>query len=154
MTRRPKSPPQLPGSATRRKAAKAYLVLLLCASIAFAQPDGSWLNHVSPKESERVNPYASHPNAVRAGAALYRRNCASCHGADALGIGKHPSLRSPRVRRATDGELHWLLTNGNLAHGMPAWSRLPDGERWQLVTYLHALPIEPAEPGTRKETTH
>ena len=150
----PNSSATRPRSAARCVFSNACLAYLLCTSVAFAEADGSWLNHVSPKESARNNPYASSPASVRAVASLYRRDCASCHGADALGVGKRPSLRSPRVQRATNGELHWLLTNGSLTNGMPAWSRLPDGERWQLVTYLHALPLEPAKDATRKESTH
>ena len=42
-----------------------------------------------------------------------------------VGRGRRPSLRTPEVRSATDGELFWLLRNGSLAHGMPSWSRLP-----------------------------
>jgi hypothetical protein len=34
-----------------------------------------------------------------------------------------------------------LLTNGDLAHRMPSWSRLREGERWQIVRYLHTLPV-------------
>lgn len=133
-----------------RTAAKASM--LLSASLLFAQPDGTWLNHVPPRERARTNPYASKPEAAQAGALLYRRNCASCHGQNAEGIGKHPSLRSPRVHQATDGDLHWLLSNGNLSRGMPCWSRLPDPERWQLVSYLHSLPAPPDDSLPRNHT--
>jgi len=36
------------------------------------------------------------------------------------------------------GALFWFLY-GNLKHGMPSWSRLPDERRWQLVSYLKSL---------------
>ncbi len=98
-----------------------------------------WLAQVSGKERVRPNPIAHCEDQVAAGAILYRRNCASCHGHDAHGIGKRPALATERVHYASDGELHWLLTNGQLGQGMPSWSRLPDIQRWQLVCYLHSL---------------
>ena len=118
------------------------LALLASATLLYAASNGAWLNKVPQSERERANPYAADGDAVVAGAILYKRNCASCHGDDADGIGRHPSLRTRRVHDATDGDLHWLLTNGSLAHGMPSWSRLPDSQRWQLTRYLHSLPSD------------
>ena len=117
-------------------------VLSLSVPPLFAASSGAWMKHVPAKEQVRADPYAKDANAAAAGAILYQRSCASCHGDDAAGIGRHPSLRSGRVHSATDGQLFWLLTNGELAHGMPSWSRLPEGERWQLVRYLHSLPLD------------
>jgi mono/diheme cytochrome c family protein len=71
-----------------------------------------------------------------AGAKLYAQHCAQCHGVDAAGRGSKPGLHGRRVQRATPGELEWLLRNGNLGRGMPSWSRLPERQRWQIVTFL------------------
>jgi mono/diheme cytochrome c family protein len=111
---------------------------LMTASV----PTGEWLSHVPEKDRVRVNPLLNEPDALAAGAKLFHHDCAQCHGAAADGRGSGPTLRSDRVRHATDGELEWLLKNGNLAHGMPSWSRLPEAQRWQIVRYLHALPVE------------
>jgi mono/diheme cytochrome c family protein len=124
-----------------------FAMFLLCCSLGLAAADGSWLRRVPSQDRERLNPLAEDKDAVAAGAILYQRSCASCHGADAHGVRARPSLRSVRVKDASDGELHWLLTNGNLRHGMPSWSRLPDAQRWQIVRYLHSLPIEDITPG-------
>jgi mono/diheme cytochrome c family protein len=110
------------------------------ASLLLAEANGSWLEKVPNRDRVRPNPYAENTDAVAAGAILFQRNCSSCHGETAQGIGSRPSLHSTRVQAATDGELHWLLTNGNLRRGMPSWSRLPDAQRWQIVRYLHSLP--------------
>ena len=118
------------------------LTLFAFSTVLYAASNGAWLNKVPQPERARANPYAADGNAVVAGSILYKRDCASCHGDDAQGIGRHPSLRTQRVHDATDGDLHWLLTNGSLAHGMPSWSRLPDSQRWQLTRYLHSLPID------------
>jgi mono/diheme cytochrome c family protein len=116
------------------------VLLMTFTSLLFAEADGSWLEKVPNRDRVRPNPYAENSDAVAAGAILFRRNCSSCHGETAHGIGSRPSLHSTRVQTATDGELHWLLTNGNLRRGMPSWSRLPDAQRWQIVRYLHSLP--------------
>jgi len=84
---------------------------------------------------QRANPYASRPDAVRAGRKLFTRHCASCHGQDAKG-GNAPPLATGIVRGATDGELFWTLTNGHLREGMPSWSQLPEPRRWQIVSFL------------------
>lgn len=119
------------------------LVLLTFGTpLLHAAADGGWLKKVPDNERQRVNPYSTDPTAVTAGGILYRRSCASCHGKDAGGIGSRPSLLTTRVHEASDGELHWLLTNGNLAKGMPSWSRLPDAQRWQIIRYVHSLPLQ------------
>jgi len=52
---------------------------------------------------------------------------------------KGPSLRSDPVQQATPGTLFWILTNGVVRRGMPVWSKLPEPQRWQLVSYLKSL---------------
>lgn len=119
-----------------------YLSLILCsASLLFAVGGaGLWIEKVPAKDRARQNPFAENPTAVPAGGKLFRQNCASCHGEDGMGKGNHPSLRTDRVRTATPGELQWLLTNGSMKIGMPSWSKLPEQQRWQIVTYLKSLP--------------
>lgn len=85
------------------------------------------------------NPYDAHPDAVQAGAKLYRQHCAECHGAEATGGKTAPSLRTAHVDARSDRALFNFVTNGNLRRGMPAWSRLPEERRWQIVTYLRAI---------------
>ena len=54
---------------------------------------------------------------------------------------KRPSLHSERVRAATPGELEWLLKNGSMKNGMPSWSRLPEQQRWQIVSFLEKFAV-------------
>jgi len=115
-------------------------ILLGCVSLVFAAVgDGAWLKNVPEKDRARANPLSTDADAVAAGAKLFRQHCASCHGEDATGKGKKPGLRSEHVRAASEGELQWLLTNGSLKNGMPSWSRLPEPQRWQIVSYLKSL---------------
>ena len=85
------------------------------------------------------NPYDSEDAAIRAGAKLFQRHCASCHGQDAAGQNHAPALASPEVRDAPPGALFWVLRNGSLRRGMPSFSHLPEQRRWQIVTYLKTL---------------
>ena len=48
-------------------------------------------------------------------------------------------LQLPIVQQQSDGTLFWKITNGNLAHGMPSFSKLPEAQRWQLVLYIRTL---------------
>jgi mono/diheme cytochrome c family protein len=116
------------------------LSLIIGPALLFAATgDGLWMVKVPDKARNRLNPFAGEATAVAAGAKLYRQNCASCHGDDATGLGNRPSLHSERVRAASPGELEWLLKNGSMRNGMPSWSRLPEQQRWQIVSYLKSL---------------
>ncbi|HLJ89796.1 MAG TPA: cytochrome c [Candidatus Angelobacter sp.] len=101
--------------------------------------EGSWKLKIPEKQRLRQNPFEGNSDAVAAGSKLFQQNCAQCHGGEASGRGKKPSLRTDRVRMATPGELEWLLKNGSLKYGMPSWSRLPEQQRWQIVSYLKSL---------------
>lgn len=133
----PRAKPRLSMEVTRNsrwRVLAGILALILCMAA-----DGSWLRHVPESDRQRVNPYAGQPDAVAAGSKMFADHCAQCHGPDALGNGKHPSLRSGRVQNAKDGEIFWLLRNGNLSRGMPSWSALPEPSRWQIITYVKSL---------------
>ncbi len=95
------------------------------------------------KAAARRNPLQGDPDAAVAGANLFDQHCAECHGDMAEGTRKGPSLRADPVQQATPGTLFWILTNGVVRRGMPVWSKLPEPERWQLVSYLKSL--TPAE---------
>jgi mono/diheme cytochrome c family protein len=89
------------------------------------------------------SPYDGDREAIGAGRKLYAMHCASCHGERGEGWGNAPSLISDQVRQASPGALFWFLTNGDLRRGMPAWSRLTEARRWQLVTFLRNLDAAP-----------
>jgi mono/diheme cytochrome c family protein len=101
--------------------------------------NGAWIKDVPQQNRSRQNPLADDPTSIVSGRKLFQQNCASCHGSQAEGRGHRPNLHSDRIKNATPGELEWLLRNGSLKRGMPSWSRLPEGQRWQLVTFLKSL---------------
>ncbi|MBW3612591.1 MAG: copper resistance protein CopC [Chloroflexi bacterium] len=76
------------------------------------------------------------------GEAIYRANCAACHGSDGSGEGPVRTLPpagplAEAVARMTPAELSYRIANGLAGTAMPAFAAtLTDDERWQLVTYL------------------
>ncbi len=121
------------------------LAFMTVSGISFGAANGAWLKKVPQADKERVNPYAGNADARAAGKNLFSANCAKCHGAEAEGKGARPSLKSERIQNATDGELAWLLKNGNPYKGMPIWGALPEQARWQIITYVRSLNSVPAE---------
>ena len=99
------------------------------------------LSTVPPKARAKENPLKNDAEAPIAGKKLFEQHCAECHGSAAEGAEKGPSLRSEEVQQATPGALFWILTNGVVRQGMPVWSKLPEPQRWQIITYLKSLGI-------------
>ncbi len=114
----------------------AWTLLAVSACMA---ADTGWLKHVSKADRARTNPYANQPEAIAGGSRLFADHCAKCHGEDALGRVKRPSLRTKEVQQAADGEIFSLLKNGYLRKGMPSWSSLPEPSRWQIIAYVKSL---------------
>lgn len=136
-----------------RRRLPALLVLTIAAlftldvSLALAQSGDSavpktnkWnyaaLAKVPEKARAKRNPFENDPDAVAAGGKLFEQHCAECHGMKGEGKKKGANLRAEEVQQATPGGLFWILTNGVVRHGMPVWSKLPEPERWQIVTFL------------------
>lgn len=97
------------------------------------------LREVPQKDRPRPNPMEGEANSVAAGGKLYEEHCAECHGKKAEGTRRAPSLLRQEVQQATPGAIFWVLTNGVVRRGMPDWSKLPEPERWQIVTFLKSF---------------
>lgn len=127
----------------------AALAFTLTVSLAIAQSGDSAakkdnavyaeLAKAPRKAVARRNPLENDPDAVAAGGNLFDQHCAECHGAMADGGRKGPSLRADQVQQASPGTIFWILTNGVVRRGMPVWSKLPEPQRWQLVSYIKSL---------------
>jgi glucose/arabinose dehydrogenase len=114
--------------------AMCVILSVLPYSALFAQ-DAHF--HNAPTSSAQMkNPYSQRPEAAAAGTKLYAIHCASCHGTNGQGTGNVPALAQSSIQSAPDGEVFWFITNGSVRNGMPSWARLPEQQRWQLVTYL------------------
>jgi mono/diheme cytochrome c family protein len=128
----------------------ASIVLVVAISLAARQKEGSTpetkndsiyaeLEKAPKKAVTRRNPLEKDPDAAVAGGKLFVLHCAQCHGDMAEGGRRAPSLLAEQVQRVTPGTLFWILTNGVVRRGMPVWSKLPEPQRWQIVSYLKSL---------------
>jgi mono/diheme cytochrome c family protein len=143
-------------------AALAVAAVLLCVSVAFAQKEKPRtykyhkdalvyveLTKAPQKARAKHNPLEKDPEAVAAGRNLFEQHCAECHGDLAEGGRKGPSLLVAEVQTSEPGTIFWILTNGVVWRGMPVWSKLPEPQRWQLVSYVKSLGIAgETAPGT------
>lgn len=96
------------------------------------------------------NPLAPDSANVADGREAFSYYCIACHGLDGQNTGVPfaesmsppvPSLASISVQSYTDGQLKWIIENGEWPSGMPA-SRgiLSDEEIWSIVLYIRHLP--------------
>lgn len=127
------------------------------AAPAGAVPVSGGTVRVSWQESANMaNPVQPSAEVTQLGQQLYRQNCAMCHGATGRGPATTPAppavvqhfqragrvppvdLASQRVRSRSDGQLHWILTNG--LGGMPPFGNLlSEEERWTLVHFVRGV---------------
>jgi len=141
---------------------------LLAQNAAFAQ----WSDWVAPEEAKAKESIyePDDADAIDKGIALYATICFLCHGDQGKGDGlqapalskKPADLNSEEVQKQTDGELFWKITNGNEV--MLPFAYFTEEERWQLISYIRAMPglfgeeeikdtDEPIEAVTAEEKT-
>lgn len=136
--------------------ALSVMTAVLCASHALGQrekpaaPDYKQdalvyaeLATVPDKARGKRNPMENDREAVAAGRNLFDQHCSECHGSGGNGTRKAPSLRAEEVQNAPPGAIFWILTNGVVRRGMPVWSKLPEPQRWQLVSFIKSLGTAP-----------
>ncbi len=76
---------------------------------------------------------------IASGKALFRSNCAFCHGLTAAG-GRGPSLISERlIRNTSDGEIQAIIKNGIAGTTMPAFNDLQKDDLEHLTSYIRNL---------------
>ena len=129
--------------------------MLMCAVFALrlfsawgAQTQSPAFHNAPASAKATKNPYqGQHPASAQA---AYQVNCAKCHGENGQGTGNIPSLVRGQAQSASDGELFWYITKGDVANGMPPWQSLPERQRWEIVNYLRVLGgSKPGSPRVR-----
>jgi predicted CXXCH cytochrome family protein len=110
---------------------------------------------------DEKNPYTPRSGVLQEGRDNFADRCATCHGKDGdghTGIGpnlypKAPELRLPATQRLTDGEIHYIISNGVRLTGMPALGNphlLQDNDiAWKLVLFIRSISL--ATPKDRTE---
>ena len=98
------------------------------------------------------------PELLEPGQAVYRRQCAACHGATGAGDGEAAYLLYPKPRNFVRGQFRFvstwdgLPTNEDLfrsisrgipGSAMPSWAHLPAEERRALVRFIRSFSEEP-----------
>jgi len=114
---------------------------LAVLSAQVRERDSDW--SAPPAAAAKVNPLLNRTDAAAGGDKLFQQRCATCHGEDGRGTAKAPDLNARETQAQTDGALYWKISSGNTHAGMPAFSFLPEPQRWQLVLSLRRRASKP-----------
>lgn len=128
----------------QNKSAIKVGALVVC--VAFAAGAQMQNFHDAPESvKDQKNPLEGQHSA--AAKAEYVKSCAQCHGPNGEGTGNIPGLATGRAQLASDGQLFWYITKGDVNNGMPAWGALPEQQRWQIINYIRVLgSMKPGSP--------
>jgi mono/diheme cytochrome c family protein len=121
----------------------AAFVFASAVLVAAQTPGGN------PTAAKMKNPVASSPESIKAGQALFQKNCRFCHNADAKGNGPmapegtHPSDLTDAKwdRGGSDGEIFVVIRDGaGPKFDMKGYkSKMTEPDIWNVVNYLRSL---------------
>jgi mono/diheme cytochrome c family protein len=105
---------------------------------------------VPAEGSATVNPVKADKKVIETGAALYKMQCAACHGPAGKGDGVLPAanLTTEAFQSQSDGAIHYKLITGR--GQMPSFKALPENDLWGVIHYLRSL-AGPADTGPKKK---
>jgi predicted CXXCH cytochrome family protein len=119
---------------------------------------------------DEKNPWTATPDALQEARENFTNRCAGCHGKNGdgqSGIGpnlypKAPNLGRPETQNLSDGEIHYIITNGVRLTGMPALgnphSSQDDNSAWKLVllvrSFAQTTPQQKSELDTTAASAH
>ncbi len=94
-----------------------------------------------PAAAQDANPYAGDPRAARAGGALFRAQCATCHGADGKGLLSidAPDLSLMWTRAGVNDEFVYKIIRDGIPGSIMPPHGLSETELWMLVAFLAGL---------------
>jgi cytochrome c553 len=114
--------------------------------------DGDVKNIDIPAEYAGINnPLNGQDKDIKTGEAVYKANCASCHGDKGAGDGPaaislHPAPPDliERQQNLSDAYLFWRIAEGGMMAPfnsvMPSWKdALTEDQIWQLVAYIRSI---------------
>jgi cytochrome c oxidase cbb3-type subunit 3 len=95
-----------------------------------------------------TNPLASNPSNIERGRHHFVNNCGICHGFNAQGGDKGPSLNTGQFRHGiSDSDLFRSITQGISGTAMPA-NNLPAEEVWAMIIFLRSTVVAARAPAT------
>ena len=140
---------------------RSSLTLLTLSSIAtlFSLAQNTSFHNAPLSAQQTKNPFAGQATEAAAGKLVYEQNCITCHGANGKGTGNVPPLATGAAQTASDGDIFWYITRGDLNNGMPSWSSMPVDQRWQVITFIKSLgssatDAAAASSGTAMQSSH
>jgi mono/diheme cytochrome c family protein len=130
---------------------------VLCLAVeAAAQKRGG-----DPKAAALKNPVPANAASIKAGQALYAKNCRHCHGLRGRGDGPM-APKNPRPADLTDakwdhggsdGEIYTLILNGApvpMSEMKPMKGTLTPTQIWQIVNYIRSIGPQAAAKTAKK----
>jgi mono/diheme cytochrome c family protein len=121
------------------------VVMLIAAFTARAQTTGA----AAPAAKVMKNPVASTPASITAGAAVYKKYCAFCHGVTGKGDGPlAPKDANPADltdakwdHGSTDGDIFNVIQNGAGPNSkmVKFQGKIPDQDMWHVVNFVRSL---------------
>src|ERR1700722_2782392 len=106
------------------------LLALSCATTLFLLAQNTSFHNAPSSAQQTKNPYAGQTAKATSGKQIYDSSCSSCHGVNAQGTGNVPPLSTGPAQTASDGEIFWYITKGDLNNGMPSWASMTSDQRW------------------------
>jgi len=124
-----------------------FALSLLVTHLAYSEngtPPREW--KAPARAASTRNPVSADDKSLAIGKSLYVKECLACHGDSGKGNGPEagdlshppPDFNAELLRKQSDGEIFWKLTEGRKP--MPRFARtFSDDERWNLVNYIRWL---------------
>ena len=132
------------------------LLIVGCAVLSLSVAVAAQKRGGDPKLAAIKNPVAANAASIKAGQALYAKNCRHCHGLRGRGDGPM-APKNPKPADLTDntwdhgssdGEIYTLILNGApvpMSEMKPMKGTLTPTQIWQIVNYLKTLSPKPAK---------
>lgn len=132
--------------------ARLFLLALLFLPALWAQkdqppPQSTPSDKIPPEAAAKANPVKPTEESLAKGKKLYGYDCAMCHGKSGDGKGDMasdmksiPDFTKPdALKSRTDGELFYIIRNGQGQDMPPEGDRAKDDDVWNMVNYIHSL---------------
>lgn len=120
-------------------------VAFAALSLLALSADKSYEWNAPARAAKKPNPVPVSPASLAKGKAVYKAECASCHGDSGRGDGpkagtleqKPRDLATPAITSQSDGSIFWKLTEGKAP--MPNYAKFSEEERWSVINYMRSL---------------